>query len=68
MVIAKLCEGHGYLKVTDYMALNTYTFDIAGDYVADGMREYLYDERGCGAWGTQFTSRSSSTARRVHRQ
>ena len=46
MVTAKRGEERGYLKVADYTALNTSTFDVGGEYVADGVRGYLYGERG----------------------
>ena len=46
LVVARRGEERGYLQVTDYTALNTSAFDVAGESVADGTRGLIYGERG----------------------
>ncbi|MFK8054521.1 MAG: alpha-2-macroglobulin [Saprospiraceae bacterium] len=46
LAVAKRGEERGYLRLDDGMALNTSTFDVAGERANDGTRGLIYGERG----------------------
>lgn len=46
LAVAKRGDERGYLRLDDGMALNTSTFDVAGEQANDGTRGMIYGERG----------------------